>query len=70
MSKGKTKTACVRMTGPDVRMDLIGDSYYKPANPLPAKCPHCTFPDLDFVPQPMTQPAAPALATTPSPRYI
>jgi len=52
MSKNQIKTACVAMTGPDVRMDLLGDSYYDPANPLPAKCPHCTFPDLDFVAKP------------------
>ena len=49
MNMGKMKTACVSMTGPDVQMELIGDSYYNPANPLPARCPHCTFPDIDFV---------------------
>ena len=52
MNKGQSKTACVRMTGPDVRMDVIGDNYYNPANPLPVRCLHCTFPDIDFVPQP------------------
>jgi hypothetical protein len=46
------KTACVQMTGPDVAMDLMGDSYYDFANPLPAKCPHCTFPDFDFIAKP------------------
>lgn len=51
MSNGKTKTFCVMMTGPDVRMDQRGDSY-EPANALPAKCSHCTFPDLDFIPNP------------------
>jgi len=52
MSKNQIKTACVAMTGPDGGMDLLGSSYYDPANPLPAKCPHCTFPDLDFVAKP------------------
>jgi hypothetical protein len=47
----KMKTACVTMTGPDVQMDQRGDSY-EPANALPAKCPHCSFPDLDFVTKP------------------
>lgn len=39
------------MVGPDVQMDHMGSSY-EPANPLPPKCPHCTFPDLDFIPTP------------------
>ncbi|MCC7374612.1 MAG: SMI1/KNR4 family protein [Verrucomicrobiales bacterium] len=39
------------MTGPDVQMDQHGSSY-DPANRLPAKCRRCSFPDLDFVPQP------------------
>lgn len=52
MSRNRIKTACVMMTGPDVQMDLLGDSCYDPANPLPIKCPHCTFPDLDFVAHP------------------
>ena len=51
MSNSKAKTFCVMMTGPDVQMDQRGDSY-EPANALPAKCSHCTFPDLDFVPIP------------------
>lgn len=38
------------MTGPDEWIDH-GD-IEPPANPLPVKCPHCGFPDLDFVPQP------------------
>jgi hypothetical protein len=32
-------------------MDHVGDKR-RDANVLPAKCPHCTFPDLDFVPNP------------------
>lgn len=28
------------------------DMFYDPINPLPEKCPKCTFPDLDHVPQP------------------
>lgn len=40
------------MVGPDMQMDLIGDTWTNPANPLPAKCLHCTFPDLDFVAEP------------------
>jgi hypothetical protein len=51
MSRNQIKTACVLMTGPDVQMDQRGDSY-EPANTLPTKCPHCTFPDLDFVANP------------------
>jgi hypothetical protein len=51
MTKNTTPTACVRMTGPDEQMDHRPGSY-EPANPLPIKCPHCTFPDLNFVPQP------------------
>ena len=51
MSKNQIKTACVMMTGPDVQMDQRGDSY-EPANLPPVKCPHCTFPDLDFVAKP------------------
>jgi hypothetical protein len=39
------------MTGPDTRMDQAG-KYDDPANPLPAKCPHCTMPDLDHVAKP------------------
>ena len=34
MSKNQIKTACVAMTGPDGGMDLLGSSYYDPANPL------------------------------------
>jgi len=39
------------MTGPDDRMDHVGDRRVD-ANPLPAECPHCTLPDLDFIPKP------------------
>jgi hypothetical protein len=46
------KSACVEMIGPSGGMDLMGDSYYDPANPLPIKCSHCTFPDLDFIAKP------------------
>jgi hypothetical protein len=51
MSKHQIKTGCVRMVGPDTRMDRWGDDRHA-ANPLPPKCAHCTFPDLDFVAQP------------------
>lgn len=51
MTKSRIKTACVIMTGPDVLMDQRGDTY-EPANALPVKCPHCTFPDLDFIANP------------------
>lgn len=47
----KTKTPCVMMVGPDTQMDHRGDTY-EPANPLPIKCPHCTFPNLNLVPNP------------------
>jgi hypothetical protein len=50
-NRTRMRTGCVQMTGPDVQMDQRGDTY-EPANPLPVKCPHCTLPDLDFVPQP------------------
>ena len=43
-------SAAVEMTGPDTRMDHRSDD--RPANPLPARCPHCTMPELDFVPTP------------------
>jgi hypothetical protein len=48
MSKNCINTGCVEMTGPDTRMDRWG-KVEQPANPLPPKCPHCTFPDLDFL---------------------
>jgi hypothetical protein len=51
MSKNQIKTACVLMTGLDVQMDLLGNGH-DPANPLPAICSHCTFPDLDFIAKP------------------
>lgn len=51
MNKNPVKTAVVRMVGPDDQMDHKGDKR-RPANPLPIKCPHCTFPDLDFVAEP------------------
>jgi len=51
MSKPTTKTSCVRMTGPDDRMDHVGDRRLD-ANKLPAKCPHCTLPDLNFTAKP------------------
>jgi hypothetical protein len=41
----------VRMVGPDTRMDQYGNMN-QPCNPPPRKCPHCTFPDLDFVAEP------------------
>lgn len=51
MSKTKVKTSCVKMTGPDDRMDHVGDRRLD-ANPLPAKCPHCSLPDLCFTAKP------------------
>lgn len=48
---GGAVTRCVEMVGPDTQMDFRGDTF-EPVNPLPVKCPHCTLPDLDFVPQP------------------
>ena len=48
MNTNQIKTACVRMTGPD---DTIDMNRNEPANELPIKCSHCTFPDLDFVPK-------------------
>jgi hypothetical protein len=41
----------VSVTGSDRRMDTRG-TFGLPANPLPVRCARCTFPDLDFVPQP------------------
>jgi hypothetical protein len=40
-----------QMIGPDKRMDQR-EPFAMPANPLSRKCPRCTFPDIDFVPQP------------------
>ena len=51
MSKTQIRTACVMMVGPDERMDERGNPA-KPVNPLPIMCPHCTFPDLDFIARP------------------
>jgi hypothetical protein len=51
MNDEPKKTKFVEMVGPDVQMDQHGTSY-EPANRLPTRCPHCSFPDLDFVPQP------------------
>jgi len=42
---------CVELTGSDDRMDCR-EMFYRPINPLPPKCPKCSFPDLDHVPQP------------------
>lgn len=45
-------TLChVEVCGSDQRMDQRGN-FDLPVNPLPVKCPRCTFPDVDFVPQP------------------
>jgi hypothetical protein len=41
----------VEMTGPESEMDLFG-SDDEPANPLPARCGHCTMPELDYVARP------------------
>lgn len=48
------KLNCVEISGSDDRMDervYRGTSMW-PLNPLPPKCPICSFPDLDHVPQP------------------
>lgn len=42
---------CIEITGSDDRMDCR-DMFNGPINELPAKCPKCGFPDLDFVPKP------------------
>ncbi len=53
MSKNQIETACVLLRGPDVKMDQRGKFLdVTPINALPIKCPHCTFPDLDFVAKP------------------
>lgn len=41
----------IQMVGSDKRMDQRGN-FNLSVNPLPTKCRLCTFPDLDFVPQP------------------
>ena len=41
----------VKMTGPDRHLDTTGD-FDAPINSLPTKCAHCTFRDIDHVPQP------------------
>src|SRR3990172_13056915 len=52
MTKSETKSCCcVRMGGPDDELDEVGDSG-RLANIFPAKCKHCSFPDLDFAPKP------------------
>src|SRR5689334_10530180 len=51
---GKSNAASyqhVEMVGPDSQMDRFG-SAERPANALPAKCPHCTVPNFDFVAKP------------------
>jgi hypothetical protein len=53
MRENRIKTVCVRMAGPEKRMDQRGAAIYvTPINPLPIKCSYCTFPDLDFVARP------------------
>lgn len=51
MNNRTAKVRYIEMTGPTVQMDRLGDGY-EPANSLPIRCPHCSFPDLDFVPRP------------------
>jgi hypothetical protein len=51
MSKNSEAVRCCMMSGPDSSMDQFGDSL-KPANPMSIKCPHCTMPDINSVPQP------------------
>ncbi|HTE17729.1 MAG TPA: SMI1/KNR4 family protein [Armatimonadota bacterium] len=41
----------VQMTGPDRHLDTTG-YFDDPINRLPVRCDVCTFPDLDYVPQP------------------
>src|SRR4051794_40497788 len=40
-----------QMVGSDKRMDEQGN-FDLPINALPVKCQRCSFPDLDYVPQP------------------
>jgi hypothetical protein len=40
------------MIGPDKKMDQVGNGWGMPANQLPVRCSHCTFPDIDFIPKP------------------
>ena len=47
----ESNTHCVLIVGPDVHMDDMGGSG-EAANRVPAKCSHCTFPDLDYIPDP------------------
>jgi hypothetical protein len=42
-------TPCVKMDGPYETMDQLRKT---PTNPLPAKCRHCGFPDMDSVAKP------------------
>jgi hypothetical protein len=42
---------CVQICLADSPMD-VGRNRDHPANPLPVRCPHCTFPDIDFVANP------------------
>ena len=51
MTQVNIKTACVAMSGHDDQMDRKGNST-ESTNALPAKCPHCTFPDLDYIHRP------------------
>ena len=39
------------MIGSDKQMDQR-EPFGIPVNPIPVKCPRCTFPELDFIPQP------------------
>jgi hypothetical protein len=45
------KSGYVPMVGPDDELDLYG-SGWRPANALPVRCKHCSFPDIDFAPKP------------------
>ncbi len=47
------ETFCVLMVGPDDQMDMASrGNFIRPVNPLPVLCPHCTFPNLDYVAEP------------------
>lgn len=50
-TSGGTSVRWVPMVGPDDSLDTYSNSW-RPTNELPLKCKHCTFPDLDVVPNP------------------
>lgn len=51
-AKGGMACDCVAMTGPDDEFDVqVKGQGFKLVNELPARCGHCSFPDIDFVPK-------------------